>query len=369
MADALNVRHSSPVFLCAALMTAARGPEAVDIPLIRAFVIQLSRRWRSSLAWRGVIGWNHARPEIVHRRQMARRRGRQDPLRSEPRNRPGDRHARACREGRSRRGRCGRRQGLSRPGARFRPSSARKIMRKAADILRSRADDIAQQLTQEQGKPLVESKGEVMAGADIIDWFAEEAQRTYGRVIPARSEGVYQLVVKEPVGPVAAFTPWNFPINSGGAETVGGARRRLLDHPQRPRGNAGLDRRAGPRLRRCRHAGRRRCNLVFGMPAEISEFLMPHPVIRKISFTGSTAVGKQLASLAGAAHEARHHGARRPCARDRVRGCRYRSRHQAAAADSSTAMPARSAARRRASWCRRRSTTISWNLFVALRRP
>ena len=65
----------------------------------------------------------------------------------------------------------------------------------------------------EQGKPLAEAKGEVLAGADVIDWFAEEARRAYGRVIPARAEGVYQLVIKEPVGPVAAFTPWNFPIN------------------------------------------------------------------------------------------------------------------------------------------------------------
>jgi succinate-semialdehyde dehydrogenase / glutarate-semialdehyde dehydrogenase len=88
-----------------------------------------------------------------------------------------------------------------------------KLMRKAANLLRDRADAIAPLLTLEQGKPLPEAKGEVLAGADVIDWFAEEARRTYGRVIPARTEGVYQLVVKGPVGPVAAFTPWNFPIN------------------------------------------------------------------------------------------------------------------------------------------------------------
>src|SRR3546814_978116 len=64
-----------------------------------------------------------------------------------------------------------------------------------------------------QGKPLAESCAEALAGADIIDWFAEEARRSYGRVVPARAEGVHQLVVREPVGPVAAFTPWNFPIN------------------------------------------------------------------------------------------------------------------------------------------------------------
>ena len=88
-----------------------------------------------------------------------------------------------------------------------------KLMRRAADLVRQRADHIAKLLTMEQGKPLAEAKGEVLAGADVIDWFAEEARRTYGQVIPARTEGVYQLVMKEPVGPVAAFTPWNFPIN------------------------------------------------------------------------------------------------------------------------------------------------------------
>src|SRR5439155_13110125 len=88
-----------------------------------------------------------------------------------------------------------------------------KIMRAAAELVRARVDAIAQELTAEQGKPIAEAKMEVLAGADIIDWFAEEARRTYGRVIPARAEGVYQLVVKEPVGPVAAFSPWNFPIN------------------------------------------------------------------------------------------------------------------------------------------------------------
>jgi succinate-semialdehyde dehydrogenase/glutarate-semialdehyde dehydrogenase len=88
-----------------------------------------------------------------------------------------------------------------------------KIMRRAADILRERADDIARIMTLEQGKPFAEAKGETVAAADTVDWFAEEARRTYGRVVPARAPGVYQMVIKEPVGIVAAFTPWNFPIN------------------------------------------------------------------------------------------------------------------------------------------------------------
>ena len=87
------------------------------------------------------------------------------------------------------------------------------ILRRAAELLRQRADIIAEIMTIEQGKPLAEAKGETMVGADRIDWMAEEGRRTYGRVIPARADGIYQFTVKEPVGPVAAFTPWNFPLN------------------------------------------------------------------------------------------------------------------------------------------------------------
>ncbi len=93
-------------------------------------------------------------------------------------------------------------------------------------------------MTTEQGKPLVEAKGETLLAGDIIDWFAEEARRTYGRVIPARAGNVHQLVIKEPVGVVAAFTPWNFPINQAVRKISAALRRRLLGHPQRSRGDA-----------------------------------------------------------------------------------------------------------------------------------
>lgn len=173
-----------------------------------------------------------------------------------------------------------------------------KVMRKAADILRSRADAIARLMTLEQGKPLPEAKMEVMAGADVIDWFAEEARRAYGRVIPARAEGVYQLVVKEPVGPVAAFTPWNFPINQVvrklSAAVATGCSIIVKAPEDTPASPAEL-------IRAYADAGLPAgvMNLVYGSPAEISEYLIPHPVIRKVTFTGSTPVGKQLAALAG----------------------------------------------------------------------
>ncbi|MGQ0652388.1 MAG: NAD-dependent succinate-semialdehyde dehydrogenase [Betaproteobacteria bacterium] len=173
-----------------------------------------------------------------------------------------------------------------------------KMMRKAAGLLRERAGTIAPMLTMEQGKTLAEAKGEVLAGADVIDWFAEEARRTYGRVIPARAEGVYQLVIKEPVGPVAAFTPWNFPINQVvrklSAALAAGCSIIVKAPEETPASPAEL-------IRAFADAGvpAGTVNLVYGDPAEISQYLIPHPVIRKISFTGSTVVGKQLAALAG----------------------------------------------------------------------
>jgi succinate-semialdehyde dehydrogenase / glutarate-semialdehyde dehydrogenase len=174
-----------------------------------------------------------------------------------------------------------------------------KVMRKAANLLRERVDAIAPLMTLEQGKPLPEAKGETLAGADVIDWFAEEARRTYGRVIPARAEGVYQLVIKEPVGPVAAFTPWNFPINQVvrklSCALAAGCSIIVKAPEETPAAPAEL-------IRCFADAGVPAgvINLVYGIPSEISEYLIPHPVIRKISFTGSTIVGKQLAAIAGA---------------------------------------------------------------------
>jgi succinate-semialdehyde dehydrogenase / glutarate-semialdehyde dehydrogenase len=174
-----------------------------------------------------------------------------------------------------------------------------RIMRRAAALLRERADEIARILTMEQGKPLAEAKGETLAGADVIEWFAEEARRAYGRVVPARAPGVYQLVIKEPVGPAAAFTPWNFPINQVvrklSAALAAGCSIIVKAPEETPASPAEL-------IRAYADAGVPEgvINLVFGVPAEISEYLIPHPVIRKVSFTGSVEVGKHLAALAGA---------------------------------------------------------------------
>ncbi len=173
------------------------------------------------------------------------------------------------------------------------------IMRKAAGLLRERADAIGRLLTMEQGKPFPEAKGEVVAGAGIIEWFADEGLRVYGRIVPARTVNVQQLVIKEPVGPIAAFTPWNFPVNQVvrkmGAALGTGCSFLLKAPEETPASPAAL-------LQCFIDAGVPAgvLGLLYGSPSEISEYLIPHPIIRKVTFTGSTAVGKQLAALAGA---------------------------------------------------------------------
>ena len=174
-----------------------------------------------------------------------------------------------------------------------------KIMRKAADLMRQRLDEIATIMTTEQGKPLFEAKVETNLAADIIDWMAEEGRRTYGRIVPARAENVYQLVMKEPVGPVAAFTPWNFPINQvvrkASAALATGCSIIIKGPEDTPGSCAQL-------IKAFVDAGVPAgvIQLVYGVPSEISEYLIPHPVIKKVTFTGSTPVGKLLAALAGA---------------------------------------------------------------------
>jgi succinate-semialdehyde dehydrogenase/glutarate-semialdehyde dehydrogenase len=172
-----------------------------------------------------------------------------------------------------------------------------KILRAAAQLMRERAPQIGAISTIEQGKPIGESTAEAFACADIFDWYAEEGRRAYGRIIPSKHPGVRHMVTKEPIGPVAAFSPWNFPttipsrkiaaalaagcsvVIKPAEETPGSALAlaRALDDAGLPKGVL---------------------NVVFGVPADISTHLIASPVIRKITFTGSTAVGKQLGVLA-----------------------------------------------------------------------
>jgi succinate-semialdehyde dehydrogenase/glutarate-semialdehyde dehydrogenase len=172
------------------------------------------------------------------------------------------------------------------------------ILRKVAALARERAEVIARNITLDQGKPLAEAIAEVRGCAEHAEWHAEEARRIYGRVIPPRQANVRQLVLREPVGVCAAFTPWNFPFNQAIRKMAAalGAGCTLIvkgpeDSPSAVVALAQLFHDAGL------PAGA--LNIVWGVPSQVSTRLIESPVVRKISFTGSVAVGKQLASLAG----------------------------------------------------------------------
>lgn len=170
------------------------------------------------------------------------------------------------------------------------------VVQKAADLIRERIDAIATAMVLEQGKPLADAKAEMTFAADTIDWMGEEARRAYGRVIPSRFDHGRVMVVQEPVGPVAAFTPWNFPglttaRKVGPAIAAGNAI--ILKAAEETPATAIL-------MARCFvDAGLPPgvLQLVFGVPAEVSGHLIASEVIRKVSFTGSVPVGKHLARL------------------------------------------------------------------------
>ncbi len=177
------------------------------------------------------------------------------------------------------------------------PYERARIMRKAADLIRERLEPIARILTLEQGKSVAEARIEVAVSADIIEWYAEEGRRSYGRIIPGRVQGVRQMTVQEPVGPCAAFTPWNFPGVTP-ARKIGGALGSgcslIIKASEETPGTC------VEMVRAFHDAGLPKgvLNLVFGVPARISEQLISSPAIRKVSFTGSVPVGKHLTKLA-----------------------------------------------------------------------
>ncbi len=172
------------------------------------------------------------------------------------------------------------------------------ILRSAAQTIRDRAKTIAQVLTLEQGKPLAEALREVTLSADIVDFQAEEAKRLYGRLVPPRVEGILsQAVTRQPVGPVAAFTPWNFPANLPTrklASALAAGCSVVIKPAEETPGTcmllvrAFLDAGVPPDA----------LNMVCGDPAEVSSFLIDHPAIAKVSFTGSVAVGQLLGEQA-----------------------------------------------------------------------
>jgi len=172
-----------------------------------------------------------------------------------------------------------------------------RIMKRAADLLRERKEEIARIATTESGKVIHETRIEVIMSANILEWYAEEGRRAYGRVLPQRTPGTRLAVVKEPVGPVAAFAPWNFPLGNP-ARKIGaalGAGCSCILKPAEETPASGLA------VAKCLvDAGLPKgvLSIVYGVPSEISTYLLASPVIRAISFTGSIPVGKQLMRLA-----------------------------------------------------------------------
>lgn len=173
------------------------------------------------------------------------------------------------------------------------------ILRRAATLMRERTPLLAWLITRELGKPLAESEKEVATAAEMFEWGAEEARRTYGRLIPGRTGGIRQMAIPEPIGPVAAFSGWNAPAITPSRKIAGAlaAGCSIVIKPSeetpaialeigRALSDAGLP--AGV------------LNMVFGDPGEISRHLIESPLIRMVTFTGSTSIGRQLATLAAA---------------------------------------------------------------------
>jgi succinate-semialdehyde dehydrogenase/glutarate-semialdehyde dehydrogenase len=173
------------------------------------------------------------------------------------------------------------------------PYDRAKVLKRTAELMRSRADDLARTMTLEQGKPVAEAKAEVLHSADTFEWFAEEGKRAYGQVIPPSNPQKRHLTLKHPVGVVGAIGPWNFPITLQARKIApalaAGCTIVCKPATQTPLSLIGV-------FECLVEAGLPKgvANMVIGPAEEIADEFLTHPAVRKISFTGSTEVGKQL---------------------------------------------------------------------------
>lgn len=176
------------------------------------------------------------------------------------------------------------------------PAKRSEIILKAAALMRERIEEIAHSITLEHGKPLAQARLEVIRGCEFFEWDAAEGCRSYGRVIPSEP-GIKYVVLHRPIGAVAAFSPWNFPMSQPSRKIAGalasGCSIIIKAAEETPAGAYHI-------ARAFHDAGLPRgvFNLVFGVPAEISSYLIPRQPIRLVAFTGSTKVGKHLTEIA-----------------------------------------------------------------------
>ena len=170
------------------------------------------------------------------------------------------------------------------------------ILHKAAALIRDRAETIAALMTREQGKPIAEARAEVVSSAQMFDWYAEEALRAYGRVL-VRPTGQRSIVIQQPVGVVAALSPWNFPVYLMAKKLAPALAAGCVVIAKPPEETPAC---TSAIIRCLDDAGLPKgvCQLVFGVPDTVSRHLIASPVVRKISFTGSVPVGQHLLRLA-----------------------------------------------------------------------
>ncbi|MFT5320409.1 MAG: succinate-semialdehyde dehydrogenase/glutarate-semialdehyde dehydrogenase [Pseudohongiellaceae bacterium] len=177
------------------------------------------------------------------------------------------------------------------------PEERSAVLRKAAALMRDRAEQITTVASLESGKPIMQSRMELKMSTEVLEWYAEEGRRAYGRVLTQRQPGSRMYVVKEPVGPVAAFAPWNFPLGNParkmGASLAAGCSCVFKAAEETPA--------TGLLMAKCmQDAGLPDgvLSVVYGVPHVVSTYLLSSPIIRKMSFTGSVPVGKALMKLA-----------------------------------------------------------------------
>ena len=254
---------------------------------------------------------------------LGRRGRRRHDRRGESRDRRNARHD--PQHGRGRNTACDRRGRPALPAWAAKTAKDRAaVLRRWFDLMLAHQEDLATLMTAEQGKPLAESKGEIAYAASFIEWFAEEGKRALWRHRFPAINGQAHLVLRQPVGVVAAITPWNFPVGDDHAQGGTGARRRLhhglasrpTQTPFSALALAELGERAG--------IPEGVFNVITGSAAAIGGEMTANPAVRKLTFTGSTEIGKKSDGAMRGHHQEAVARARRQCAVHRVRRCRSR---------------------------------------------